>query len=108
MNVQLKKGVMEIIVLSMLRKKDFYGYELVSEISKYIEMSEGTIYPLLNRFKKDGLVDTYLAESHNGPPRKYYRITEAGHTEYGESVREWAAFTKAVDTLLTEGGTTYE
>ena len=50
MNIQLKKGVMEIVVLSMLRRRDFYGYELVSEISKYIEMSEGTIYPLLNRF----------------------------------------------------------
>ena len=48
MNIQLKKGVMEIVVLSMLRRRDFYGYELVSEISKYIEMSEGTIYPLLN------------------------------------------------------------
>ena len=70
MNIQLKKGVMEIVVLSMLRRKDYYGYELVTEISKYIEMSEGTIYPLLNRFKKDGLVDTYLAESHNGPPRR--------------------------------------
>lgn len=45
MNIQLKKGVMEIVVLSMLRRRDFYGYELVSEISKYIEMSEGTIYP---------------------------------------------------------------
>lgn len=95
MNIQLKKGVMEIIVLSMLRRRDFYGYELVSEISRYIEMSEGTIYPLLNRFKKDGLVDTYLAESHNGPPRKYYKITEAGRTEYIESVREWSDFTKA-------------
>lgn len=52
MNIQLKKGVMEIVVLSMLRRRDFYGYELVSEISKYIEMSEGTIYPLLNRFKR--------------------------------------------------------
>ena len=88
MNVQLKKGVMEIVVLSMLRRKDFYGYELVTEISKYIEMSEGTIYPLLNRFKKDGLVDTYLAESHNGPPRKYYRITDSGRTEFKESVKE--------------------
>lgn len=89
MNVQLKKGVMEIVVLSMLQRKDFYGYELVTEISKYIEMSEGTIYPLLNRFKKDGLVDTYLAESHNGPPRKYYRITDAGRAEFQESVKEW-------------------
>lgn len=104
MNVQLKKGVMEIVVLSMLRRKDFYGYELVTEISKYIEMSEGTIYPLLNRFKKDGLVDTYLAESHNGPPRKYYRITDSGRKEFKESVREWQEFNKAVQKLMQEGG----
>jgi len=102
MNIQLKKGVMEIVVLSMLQRKDFYGYELVTEISKYIEMSEGTIYPLLNRFKKDGLVETYLAESHSGPPRKYYRITKDGKVEYQESVREWIEFTKAVQKLLEE------
>ena len=70
MNIQLKKGVMEIVVLSMLRRRDFYGYELVSEISKYIEMSEGTIYPLLNRFKKDGLVDTYLSLIHISEPTR--------------------------------------
>lgn len=104
MNIQLKKGVMEIVVLSMLRRKDFYGYELVTEISKYIEMSEGTIYPLLNRFKKDGLVDTYLAESHNGPPRKYYRITDSGRGEYQESLKEWIAFNKAVEKIIAEGG----
>lgn len=108
MNVQLKKGVMEIVVLSMLRRKEYYGYELVTDISKYIEMSEGTIYPLLNRFRKDGLVDTYLAESHNGPPRKYYRITATGREEYEESVREWIQFTKAVKKLLEEGGTPNE
>ncbi|MDY6084612.1 MAG: PadR family transcriptional regulator [Dialister sp.] len=104
MNIQLKKGVMEIMVLSLLRRKDHYGYELVTAISKYVEMSEGTIYPLLNRFRKDGLVETYLAESHNGPPRKYYRITAAGRTEYIDSVREWMEFTKAVQKLLAEGG----
>ena len=102
MNIQLKKGVMEIVVLSMLQRKDFYGYELVTEISKYIEMSEGTIYPLLNRFKKDGLVETYLAELHSGPPRKYYRITKDGKVAYQESVREWIEFTKAVQKLLEE------
>ena len=102
MNIQLKKGVMEIVVLSMLQRKDFYGYELVTEISKYIEMSEGTIYPLLNRFKKDGLVETYLAESHSGLPRKYYRITKDGKVEYQEAVREWIEFTKAVQKLLEE------
>lgn len=108
MNIQLKKGVMEIVVLSMLRRKDYYGYELVTEISKYIEMSEGTIYPLLNRFKKDGLVDTYLAESHNGPPRKYYRITDAGREKLTESLREWTEFTKAVKKILEEGGDIHE
>ena len=95
MNIQLKKGVMEIVVLSMLRRKDYYGYE-------------GTIYPLLNRFKKDGLVDTYLAESHNGPPRKYYRITDAGREEFTESLREWTEFTKAVKKILEEGGDIHE
>ena len=104
MKTQLKKGVIELLVLALLTQKDQYGYEIVETISRYIEMSEGTIYPLLNRFKKDGLVDTYLAESHNGPPRKYYKITEAGRTEYIESVREWSDFTKAVNMLLTEGG----
>lgn len=108
MNIQLKKGVMEIVVLSMLRRKDFYGYELVTEISRYIEMSEGTIYPLLNRFKKDGLVDTYLAESHNGPPRKYYRITDTGREEYECSVKEWMEFNIAVQKLLAEGGESHE
>lgn len=100
MNTQLKKGVMEIVVLSMLQNKDLYGYELVTEISKYIEMSEGTIYPLLNRFRRDGLVETYLSESHSGPPRKYYRITEAGKKEYKESVHDWMEFTKAVKNIL--------
>ena len=68
---------------------------------------ECTIYPLLNRFKKDGLVDTYLAESHNGPPRKYYRITDAGRAEFQESVKEWTEFNKAVRRLLAEGGESY-
>lgn len=104
MNIQLKKGVMEIVVLSMLRRKEYYGYELVTDISRYIEMSEGTIYPLLSRFKKDGLVETYLAESPSGPPRKYYKITDAGRTEFEESAREWRQFTTAVSRLLKEGG----
>lgn len=108
MNTQLKKGVIEILVLSLLNRHDYYGYELVTEISKYIEMSEGTIYPLLSRFKKDGLVDTYLAESHNGPPRKYYRITKEGMKEYQSSLAEWKTFTEAVNRLLREGGTQHD
>lgn len=103
MNTQLKKGVMEILVLSRLIRRDYYGYELVSAISRHIDMSEGTIYPLLSRFKKDKLVETYLKESTSGPPRKYYRITDQGRKEYSDALTEWNAFKKAVDTVLQEG-----
>ena len=78
MNIQFKKGVLELCVLSVLVRKDCYGYELVQEISRNIDISEGTIYPLLRRLKGDGYVTAYLEESSEGPPRKYYQLTELG------------------------------
>ncbi|MDD3074592.1 MAG: PadR family transcriptional regulator, partial [Eubacteriales bacterium] len=63
MNIQFKKGVLELCVLSLLTKRDFYGYELVEYISQHIDISDGTIYPLLRRFRADGYVTTYLQES---------------------------------------------
>ena len=62
MQVQLKKGVMDMLVLALLTQQDRYGYEIVSTISEYIEISEGTIYPLFNRLKKEKYVETYLKE----------------------------------------------
>jgi len=72
LNIQFKKGVLELCVLSMLERKNCYGYELVNEISKNILISEGTIYPLLRRLKSEGFVTTYLEESTEGPSRKYH------------------------------------
>ncbi len=100
MNVQFKKGILEICVLSVLAHKDCYGYELVSEISKRIDISEGTIYPLLHRLKDDGFVTTYLQESAGGPPRKYYRLTESGRIEEHEQREEWMRFAASVNALL--------
>jgi PadR family transcriptional regulator PadR len=100
MNIQFKKGVLEICVLSVLARKDCYGYELVGEISKQIDISEGTIYPLLRRLKDEGLVSTYLQESGEGPPRKYYRLTEAGKVKGQEQHREWMQFAASVNALL--------
>jgi PadR family transcriptional regulator PadR len=100
MNIQFKKGVLEICVLSVLAHKDCYGYELVNEISKRIDISEGTIYPLLRRLKDDGLVTTYLQESGEGPPRKYYRLTDAGRIKEQEQRSEWMQFTASVNELL--------
>lgn len=100
MNIQFKKGVLELCVLSMLLERDYYGYELVEYISKYIDISEGTIYPLLRRLKKDGYVTTYLKESQEGPPRKYYEITDEGNKAYEELFTEWSNFVKGVNTIV--------
>ena len=80
--VQLKKGVLELCVLALLSRGDNYAYEIASRLAEGIDMGEGTIYPLMRRMQADGLVDTYLVESSSGPPRKYYRLTEAGKTNF--------------------------
>ncbi len=102
MNIQLKKGVLELCVLSMLTKKDCYGYELVYEISKNILIAEGTIYPLLKRLKDEGFLTTYLEESQEGPPRKYYRLTPLGEQTRTELVTEWFSFVKGVTNIIGE------
>jgi len=65
-------------------------------------MGEGTIYPLMRRLQNDGLVDTYLVESQSGPPRKYYRLTQAGRASFAAQKSEWTAFSKAVEAILEE------
>ncbi len=107
MNIQFKKGVLELCVLSMLERKNCYGYELVNEISKNILISEGTIYPLLRRLKSEGFVSTYLEESAEGPPRKYYKLIDLGRKKEGELKEEWFAFAKDVNNFL-KGSTNNE
>jgi len=102
MNIQFKKGVLELCVLALLKKRDCYGYELVSEISKNIAISEGTIYPLLKRLKDEGYFTTYLQESQEGPPRKYYRLTEAGRKEAESLTDEWVRFIAGVNIIIKE------
>lgn len=100
MNIQFKKGVLELCVLSLLTKRDYYGYELVEHISKFVSISEGTIYPLLRRFRTEGYVTTYLQESQEGPPRKYYRITPKGSEAFDELEREWECFIEGVNYII--------
>ncbi|MCX7708459.1 MAG: PadR family transcriptional regulator [Clostridia bacterium] len=102
MNIQFKKGVLELCVLSMLFKKDCYGYELVNEISKNILISEGTIYPLLKRLKDEGYFTTYLEESQEGPPRKYYKLTDLGASTKVELEKEWFSFVEGVNKIVKE------
>lgn len=102
--VQLKKGVLELCVLALLSRRDSYAYEIASQLAEGIDMGEGTIYPLMRRLQSDGLVDTYLVESPAGPPRKYFRLTKAGRATFAAQKAEWTAFSKAVDAILTEEG----
>ena len=81
MNPQYKKGVLELCVLSLLRKQDRYGYEISDYLSRHIDIADGTVYPLLRKMKADGLVTTYLQEESGGPPRKYYKLTQLGEDE---------------------------
>lgn len=100
--VQLKKGVLELCVLALLSKHDSYAYEIASRLAEGIDMGEGTIYPLMRRLQADGLVDTYLVESQSGPPRKYYRLTQAGRASFAAQKTEWTAFSRAVEAILEE------
>lgn len=102
-NIQFKKGVLNLCVLVLLDKQDRYGYELVQKISDQISISEGSVYPLLRRLTKEGYFTTYLQESTEGPPRKYYKLTDLGRTYLHEQLNEWKSFTDGVNNLIEEG-----
>jgi PadR family transcriptional regulator PadR len=98
--IQLKKGVLEMCVLALLSQRDSYAYEIASRLSDMIGMGEGTIYPLMRRLQNDKLVETYLVESSAGPSRKYYRLTAAGAASFDAQKSAWASFSEAVQAIL--------
>ena len=101
---QLRRGVLEYCVLSLLAGEQRYGFDLVRRLSEVdgLVTSEGTIYPLLSRLRRDGWVSTTWAESGSGPPRRYYALTPAGRGALHTFVEEWRRFRDAVDRLLAE------
>jgi len=100
LNVQYKKGVLELCVLSILSKRDCYGYDVSELISKKIDISESTTYPILRKLKDEGLVTTYLEEESGGPPRKYYKMTELGKQTFEEEKKEWLNFAQIIKDFL--------
>ncbi|MGA4669264.1 PadR family transcriptional regulator [Propionibacteriaceae bacterium Y1923] len=99
---QLRRGVLEHCVLALLQDDLRYGYDLVTELSEAgLLASEGTIYPLLSRLRKEGLVETTWAESPSGPPRRYYSLTTAGHHALAEFRDAWSALKLSVDDILS-------
>ena len=101
-DIQLKKGALDVCVLALLSRGDSYAYEIASRLADAIGMGEGTIYPLMRRMQSDGLVETYLVESPSGPSRKYYRLTAAGRSSFEAQKDAWRNFAGAVTTILGE------
>jgi PadR family transcriptional regulator, regulatory protein PadR len=103
---QLRRGVVEYCVMALLEPNERYGFDLVRELSSSDAMaaSEGTLYPILTRLRRDGLVESTWQESPNGPPRRYYRLTDPGREALAGFRRDWVRFVKAVDRLLEGAG----
>ena len=102
MNTQMKKGILELCVLSMLGKEDRYGYELTEELSEEMSIAPGTLYLILKRLKDDERVETYLVESESGPARKYYHLTQKGIDILNEQRNDWQQFIRVVEKFIGE------
>lgn len=88
--------------MTIVSKKDMYGYELVEEVSQIVDVNEGTIYPILKRLTNEGLFETYLEESTEGPIRKYYHITVKGSVRQKEILKEWKVFSSSINKFFEE------
>lgn len=99
---QFRKGVVELAILALLHRGEAYGGEIVERLGEYpgLAISAGTVYPLLSRLKKAGLIDSLWRESPVGPPRKYYRLSSVGEAEFDAMALAWDGVTAAMDELL--------
>ena len=89
MDIQLKRGLLDICVLAAIKSEDSYGYQIIKDIKPYVDISESTLYPILRRLEAAELLTVCSAE-HNGRLRKYYHITEAGLARIENFTAEWA------------------
>jgi PadR family transcriptional regulator, regulatory protein PadR len=101
---QLRKGLLELAILNTIAPAPLYGYEIVRRLSDvdHLVITEGTVYPILSRLKNSGLVETYLEESQEGPPRKYYRVTARGRDDLYRMNQHWDSLHDAIGGLRKE------
>ena len=101
---QLRKGVLELCVLNVVGQAPIYGYDIVKRLRGIdaLVIREGTVYPILSRLKRDGLVNTSLQESPEGPARKYYELTPRGELVRGEMNAYWEVLKRGMDALKKE------
>jgi PadR family transcriptional regulator PadR len=101
-STELLRGVLDLCLLAVMREGPAYGYEMTKRLRArgLSIVGEGSIYPLLGRLEREGLVETYRAASNGGPPRKYYRASDEGRRLLATGVSEWRAARDAVDSVL--------
>ena len=100
-STQLRKGMLELCVLNAIKNTSLYGYDIVRKLRaiKGLVISEGTIYPILSRLKREGFVQTTLKESSEGPARKYYELTSKGEQMLSQMNKSWKDIKTGTDLL---------
>lgn len=88
MDIQIKRGLLDVCVLAAIKNEDSYGYQIIKDMKPYIEISESTLYPILRRLESNNLLSVYSTE-HNGRLRKYYHITPQGRQRIEDFKEEW-------------------
>ncbi len=102
MDIQLKRGFLEVCVLASIKNGESYGYKIIKDMEPYIQMSESTLYTILKRLETSKML-TVRSQEHGGRLRKYYRITEAGINRLSEFKREWKEVNAIYTFVVKEG-----
>ena len=104
MDVQMKRGLLDVCVLAAIKDEDSYGYRIIKDIAPFIEISESTLYPILRRLEEAKAL-TVRSVEHNGRLRKYYQITKAGRERLAEFTSEWSEMMAIYQFVTKEGDT---
>jgi PadR family transcriptional regulator PadR len=108
MSRELKRGTIELVLLTLLADRERYGYEIVSAIAEWsggrLEVRDGTLYPVLYRLEEGGFIEPRWETPERGVPRKYYRITVAGKAELDRLAAEWREFAAGLEAILDRKG----
>ena len=103
MDVQIKRGLLDVCVLAAINSEDSYGYKIIKDIKPYLEISESTLYPILRRLGASNMLEERSVE-HNGRLRKYYHITEKGKKRIEEFKAEWKEVLSVYKFIIKEDG----
>ena len=103
MDIQIKRGLLDVCVLAAIKNEDSYGYQIIKDVKPYVEISESTLYPILRRLEEGKLLTVRTAE-YNGRLRKYYRITALGLRRIEEFKEEWKEILSIYQFISKEEG----